>query len=1024
MLFFGKNKKPAKPQVIYYASADQDYLHSQKGFACYTGADLLMLPEIKPLIAQLREAVGGSRENWDQMIVPSLEVFAAYAQFLPAAGRKADGSPESPGGHHTEPLGLLVHSLQTAIVAMNVLRNENVNFGRQPNRRDEHSAAYAVAMALGGLLHDAGKINDWIITAEAGGREHEYRFVESIPEFVARVNGIPLSQVFINPSDPQSAASLPRYMIRGMRPGRGDRHEIVGISKKDLFVSSKAEAFIADNSQELFENFQTFTFESRLPKSMQDPDNRLRRIIALADRTSASFWKKRSGRGGVTPADLLPEIPPAPPAPEAQASAQEAEMEAPDEEQAQEPSSAPNSAWEMEKPAAMSDEELGAPFDPGELPDPKPVQPPQEQQDDEAGPASENEEQSGGAAEGREDDGDAVRQAAPAPDAPISLDPDEASEIRTALSKALRAAFNRCDILANQDRPSALLFPYGYEDAEGEEQFAFFLRADGSAREGLRRIMEAASEDFNANLSELAGTDPHEVLRTAMRIFPACGFTMPSKAPDGLYAIWPMALWRQSHREDGIFRAFMLADWRSVVMEGSRACVEDLPHWRMRGVYFAEPSEIAFSLSPERLERNRSPLLSVLAQPEAGAEEPQAKPPKDAHALEAAPESKAPEPVAESANDAVIEAGEMFFGSDMFGGMRKAVSPGPASPQAPSSAAEPKQSPDAKAPAPEPRADSAALEDPEDELSVFKRPRVRNEFKTDREDQDTISDLQLMQKQFYLPLDECSRLAGLPAGEREERLSEIKIGLLEKCGGSESVFHKFQRELNLAAKGKNSLIALKNLNGGNVYAAFVWDHRTMDSVKKSKGASLLERLMDHGLVALCRRGRDHEAIHDELDYFSCVMLDPLVTQYLVLCGGMDSCLEKVEIRTWADPKRPPSGKEVMRYFEHYVMQSGPKQSIFGFFAHGSDPLRGIRIDCRALEECARKLNSTCQKTIRRRVLDLNEQETPPFMWREGGEYVICFFSKADPRFPDHDRVASEEKREAEAAGMGNAPSKS
>ncbi len=985
MFFFSRKKpEPGKTKARQYASADLDYLHSQKGFACYTGADLLAIPEVAARVTQLREAVGGSQARWDAMIRPSLEVFAAYAQFLPAAGKKADGSPESPGGHHTEPLGLLVHSLQTAIVAMNILRNENVNFGRQPNLRDQHSAAYAVAMALGGLLHDAGKINDWIITAGPEGRVQEYRFVESIPEFVARVNGIPLSSVFINPDDPESASNVPRYMIRGMRPGRGDRHEVVGISKKDLFVSTAAEAFIAESSQELFENFQTFTFESRLPKSMQDPDNRLRRIIAQADRTSASDWKRHHCRGEVTPADLAAIEPPSgDPRPEAPVA--EPAPDGPAEEAPEEPLDETQEA--QEKPAAMDDAELGEPFDPGSLPDP--------------GPSSE-----GTREEGHEDADEAEPEApaamqAPAPAAAPGLDPDEAAEIRQALSKALRTAFNRCEILANQDKPSALLFPYGYEDAEGNPQFAFFLRADNAARDAIRRLMENASADFNADLNELAGTAPEEVLRTAAAIFPACGFTSPSKALGGLYTVWPMALWKESHRSDGAFKAFMIADWHSVLTEDSRAYKEDFEHWRMRGVWFADPLEIAFSLSPERLKRNISPLNTVLSRPDPEEQGGAAPEPAPAPQPEPAP---APKPAASSA---VIEAGEMFFGKDMFAGMEAAK------PAAAPSAPQMEQEHGDAGGAPQQDAPEAPDQDEGDELSAFKRPLARNEFKTDREDSDTVSDLQLMQRQFYIQRSECLRLESLPPAEKEDRLAEVKLGLMQKLGGSESVFHKLQRELNLTARGKSTLIGLKDLNGSNIYAAFLWDHRTMESVRKSKGAAMLERLMDHSLVALCRKGRDHEAIHDELEYFSCVMLDPLITQYLVLMGGMETCLDNVVIRSWADPQRPPTGREVLRYFEHYVIQAGPRTSIFGYFAHGSDPLRGIRIDCRALTECARKLNSTCQKTIGRRVLNLDDQETPPFIWREGSEYVICFFSRADPRFPDHDRVAAEERREDE-----------
>ena len=1014
-----RKKKAAQPRRSTAGlTEDQRFLGDDSGFLCYSGGSLLMLPPVAPLVAELEKALGGEPSVWTDLFLPSVRVFAAYAQFLPASEKREGGQPASPGGHHTEPLGLLVHSLQIAIVALNMIRNENVNFGINPEERDRRSSAFMLACGLAGLLHDAGKISDWIVTARGrGGRELEYRFVCSIPEFVADASGVRPEDVLYDPKGGADPSRLPRYYIHGMRPGRGRKHDVIGTAKRDIFVSSGAEKYMAGESQQLYEDFQTFTLQSVLPAVAKNPENIIASVVSKADQASAKWWKDHHEPGAVSPDDAGgfsgfdagAYVPPehkdeeaagkageGSPAAEAdgeEAASPEAEGQATDEwtdagdgqqDAAEEAENAQEEQVqgrnEEQAPGLFGDDEEYGGDEAAS--DGQPEAEPAAENEAEAESEPEPDPEAGAEAESGQDDG-----AGPAlfGDDEEPVVDDQAQALRGALITALHGEVDSLQALIDQDAPNAFLFPFGYEDQAGKRRVALFLRCDASSRDFIVRLIRQASEDLGRNLYEEFSLERTQGLALFMKVAPSCGFTIRARSKDGLYDIWPMALWNARHLDDCPLKAAMLADFTYAYKPGSEIYEAAHAKYSRRGMWFADPAQIAFSISEERLALNSSPRPSIEARMRADENE-------------AAAEAESEAEVARAVQEAVASAGK----EEAAEPAQRPASRGAVAERI--AAAERKY-----ADRPVEKAAAIMLAVEEDELDAFKKPQLlRGEFRMDREDEDTVKNIMLVQNRYYVSRRELDRMIALPPEEKARQAAELRRRI-EKKAETPDFTRKLMRELSICIKGGNSYIALKNLNGDNIYAAFLWDSRSK-SAKKSKGTSLLEHLIDRKLVPLATGKDDWFNTSDELDYFSCVMLDPIITSYLILSGDPMQYMEKVEIRQWSNPSRPPTAAEVIRYFEHYVIQSGPGQPVFGYMPEGSNALQGIKIDHRALKACAEALNSRGSATVERRVLSLKDQVTPPYIWKEGRNYVICFFSKVDPRYPCHERVAAEDRR--------------
>lgn len=99
-------------------------------------------------LRRLRNNIPLSEEEYGELVVPTIRRFAEFAHLAPA----------SQAHHHDQPGGLLAHSLEVAHYSARAAKGSVWDNGQLPERRYKRGPAWILAAALGGLLHDAGKL--------------------------------------------------------------------------------------------------------------------------------------------------------------------------------------------------------------------------------------------------------------------------------------------------------------------------------------------------------------------------------------------------------------------------------------------------------------------------------------------------------------------------------------------------------------------------------------------------------------------------------------------------------------------------------------------------------------------------------------------------------------------------------------------------------------------------------------------------------------------------------------------------
>ena len=596
----------ATPQPVQEPlTLDQFVLNEQKGFAVYRGEDLLKLKDLSGYVNSIKEALGGDESIFKQHIYPSMRVFAAYAQFLPAAGK------DTVNGHHKEFLGLLTHSLQTALVALNLARNVNFTFGKDPNKRSAVTSMYYVTSCLAALLHDVGKINDFKIQTtrkmrDGKTRTYDYVFINSIPEFLAEAHELDINKdVYINPWDNSAdnrirTSHLPLYEILGMFPGRGKTHEIMSSEKKHLFVSINTEKLIAKTSRDMYEEFNYYAYQGQLASSVST-NNILYKLVNKADTISARYWLQRHSKDTISQEDVdkfnsyLKEplykdeeidhlnnifngddctavVPPNSSAQQANSPAEETEAET--EEETWEGENRNSTSVEPPVPTAKSESAKAAQKTPAPVKD---VQEPE----------------SAVHAVGRMTDTE-YRSVS------------TSSEARKALIDAMQNAIKATTIFI--DKPKGLLFPFGYNDMSGQRKLKFFLRYDSKSKVFLNDWFKQANSLSGHDILEEAGFEKRD-LSSMLKVLLANDLVIPANSDNKLYQIMPMCMWSPEFIENGLFDAVLIKDLNILFDKESDILGFNEDSYKKRNVWFKDNSELCIDIDPEWFKRAGNPYV-------------------------------------------------------------------------------------------------------------------------------------------------------------------------------------------------------------------------------------------------------------------------------------------------------------------------------------------------------------------------------------------------------------------------------
>lgn len=970
------------------SSANLKVLAEQSGFVCYRGEDILELPNIQPLVIQLREAFGGDDATFAKHIYPSVRVLAAYCQYLPASEDK----------HHSEYLGLIIHSLQSAIVAMNYLRNCNVNFGVDPDKRNEHTLAYKLACTLAALLHDVGKINDWVITTQVKKSsfdftvEHRYSFIRSIPEFIAKAHNVKLDEVYGDVNNDSKSLYLPKYQIVGARKGRSKKHEILGNEKKGLFISPATEELIANASYQLYEDLHFFMYEKLIDQELLSVSSLIGKVVQIADAESAKFWTethkddlglKQSSSSRFTAEIESPEV-------EINVRKPYKEKVKQQEEIKEETQQSENGDLENNFEDVFSDEPVFEAKDnqnENELVEKETEIPVIDNTTD---PMSEV---SSGFTFNQEDkkkkEPSAKLEITPAQIYKSSSNANIPDAFKDHVKKAFGAILNEMlqdivnlPILINADSQKGLLFSQG--TVLGDDMFKIrnglkiFLRVDSSSLSFFKHLFDKVSEKVEEDITYKVQCEG-DFLTKAIHVLCAYDIIVNIKSP--IFKICPDAFWTEKHSILHYLDAVLISSPELIISDKSSLFnLETVKEFGFHNILFEDVNALPFFESLDRLAQTRISKQHISREHAISGSLSGKTIIKEGDSIpaQAIDDNKDNKEVIssvflDSRNDTNKIEQEMedvdfaLIGSVFKDGKRSAIKN------------------DVKNLA----RGRSFTDDPERD-EIKRRVTSINVFADDEADEIKIENLKLKQHFFYFTDEELLKLQELSDEEKDKRLQELTTEINAKIKTT-SFKKDFWGQIAKAIRIESNYIDLKEIGKGNYYASFVW---SITNQKKSggEGVSFLNNLLVSDLIALSQNG-ERDEIKDELDFFSCVMLSPQITEYLILSGLTKGF--RVIIKDWHDlEKKATTAKQMLRYFAHLVIQCQEGQKVFGENVYGN-PIKGLRIKYNALKECSMQLKAQGYESQRYHLLNLSNQSNPPYVWKQKGNIIVSFFKKDD-----------------------------
>lgn len=1033
-----------------YVSENQKFLSQQKGFVVYKGEDLLSLDKIKPLVTQLESCFGGDMATFEQHIAPSLRVLAAYCQFLPA----------SENNHHNEPLGLLEHSIQSAIAAMNYLRNCNVNFGVNPDKRAEHTLAYKLTCTLASLLHDVGKINDWeITTTTADGKVHKYSFVRSIPEFIAKIHKLKLNDVYADINDDSKSYGLPKYRILGARKGRSKKHEILGNEKKNLFISTATEELIANASYELYEDLHFYTYEKYLDSNELNVSSLISKVVGIADSESAKFWNdthlsteiKSSGFGNsavFTSSEDAPEI-------NISVKQPVSKEQAPTDTKNNPPETEPGA--EISHPGGVQEDFSSKTAKSTSSKSVSDVQEPTDTEIedlfDDSIPTGTN--------FGVAPSSDTSTKASAKPKPKLTLTQEHIDHVYPYFAKALEeyVATEEMCVRINKDVANGFLYTVGIIHKDLKKDLAVFLRFDEVSQQFIGKWLKRVTELSGIDLFKGLESNGAGYLTRVATILTVYGVITPAESDDGYFYINHDTYWTKNHPLT-FTPCVLLKDWRIAFSEESEiylnnfeeytnhnAVIENLEDFvtlfelypANKNKFVNAESSRKFNIgtydedaslnkinSEKRLEEERKEYRALLdvnnaaeftyskekSAPAASEDSPAAlDTPEDSiselFGNDAISEKEKDEvlatAIAENEQEdelEVVQEQEVPAKSNSLEGIisdKPVIEPKHKNISLASDDNSLNQEPlitdskNEKQPNkslfPQDSSSRTIFGDPS-ELRRSMIPQM-NYFKADLEDQKVGREIQSLQHYYYFTEEEVAIIKNYSQAEKEKRILEVRKEIVDKLVDKDFEIRLF-KEIDLALKLKQAYISFKIIGNKNYYAAFEWSTYNQDA-KKSKGAGFFDDLIANKLVPLAVNNSKAD-VQKEIEYFSCVLLDPLITEYMILAGVQGSV--SVNIKKWTYKSSKTTAREMLRYFEHLVIQTPLDQKVYGYKISGN-PFTGVRVDYRALVACSNEVQSKGWESQRYQLLNLENQANPPYAWKDGKDVVVAFFKKED-----------------------------
>lgn len=166
------------------------------------------------LITRIQGALRFSQGEFESIVLPVIERYAAYVHLLPA----------SESHHHRGAGGLFRHGLEVGFWAAQRAESYQFCVGDTPINRRENEPRWQLASFLGGLLHDVGKpLSDVAVTDKSGIKEWN-PYESSLFEWFRR-------------------EGVTHYFLR-WRDKRNKRHEKFSMMNLDQIITPKAKSYL------------------------------------------------------------------------------------------------------------------------------------------------------------------------------------------------------------------------------------------------------------------------------------------------------------------------------------------------------------------------------------------------------------------------------------------------------------------------------------------------------------------------------------------------------------------------------------------------------------------------------------------------------------------------------------------------------------------------------------------------------------------------------------------------------------
>ncbi|MBV7547497.1 TraI domain-containing protein [Pseudomonas sp. PDM26] len=173
-------------------------------------------------VRSIASGIGLPPREFNRLILPVLDSFASFAHMLPA----------SQAHHHRGAGGLLAHSLEVAVHALNACQVTSFDHDRFPADRIKRRDRWNAAAVLAALMHDVGKPLYDLRVTDASAEKVWQPVANSIPEW-AQENGVE------------------RYFFH-WNPNRHDVHKHLSTTMIDRLLPKELRLWLMEAGQDLY----------------------------------------------------------------------------------------------------------------------------------------------------------------------------------------------------------------------------------------------------------------------------------------------------------------------------------------------------------------------------------------------------------------------------------------------------------------------------------------------------------------------------------------------------------------------------------------------------------------------------------------------------------------------------------------------------------------------------------------------------------------------------------------------------